>query len=194
VVCSAENDSIQKSVLSDAKFISVVSGCESDFFAVVHRWEDDRVEISAHHHSDPRQIIARAALRLSPPSQSARLEIGFDGNSSVWTFLPRAFIIYAFNTNDRRLLLIQGDEEDNFQELGWHNANYDNLYQGLVCVAEIPNRRELIITIQRDSKIFWLWQITRAISKELLQHLCRQAEAAQARLPGDHRFRDAESL
>jgi hypothetical protein len=148
---STENRSIQKSPLSDAKYISVVSGSE-DHFAVVHRWEDDRVEISAHIHSDPRQAIARATMRLSPHTQAPKLDIGFDGDYSVWTSLPRAFIVYAFETaNARRLLLLRGNEEDNFQELRWHGTGYDNLYQGLLYVVEIPNRRELIITIQRDS-------------------------------------------
>ena len=150
-VYSGRSGSVEKNKLSDAKFISIVPG-RKDFFAVVHRWEDNRVEISAHRHSDPRRILALASLRLSPRTQGAKVNIDFSGDSSVWAFLPRAFIIYSFDTADlRRLLLLRGDEKDNFQELEWHRANYDNLYQGLVSVFEIPNERELIITIQRDS-------------------------------------------
>lgn len=58
----------------------------------------------------------------------------------------------AFAFDDFRLLLMHSGECEDVQEFGWYDESYDKGYQGIVGVTEIPSSRNLIVSIQRDSR------------------------------------------
>jgi hypothetical protein len=148
-IYSSGKGSPGKVVLSDAKYITVLSG-KKDFFVAVHNWDGARLEITAHHHSKPGQIICRASVQRKAPQAQAELTVVFEGDTSVWSHLPEAYT--AFVSGRFRLIRITADEYDAVQEFEWFDNSYDKGYQGIVGVTEIPDSRNLIISIQRDSQ------------------------------------------
>ena len=134
--------------LSDAKYITLVPG-RNDFFAAVQHWDGDRLEITAHHHSQPEKIISRASVQQRIPLADAKLKIVFEGDSSVWSRLPAAYVGYAFGKF--RLIQTITSEDDEIQEFDWYDDSYDKGYQGIIGVTEIRDSRNLIISVQRDS-------------------------------------------
>lgn len=136
--------------LNSSKYIHLAPG-KQDFFAASSSPTPDRFEITAHHHSEPQKIIARASVRLSEPVPDCKVEIIFEGDSEVWGQLPRAFLVPISAISEYRLLLIRESQENNFQKFDWYEGNYDQLYQGIVGVTEIPNSPNLVVSIQRDS-------------------------------------------
>jgi hypothetical protein len=133
--------------LSDAKYLSLKDGSE-DFFAVLHHWDGDRLEISAHSHSEPGRVISRLALQ-APKIDHADPTIFLEGELSVWARLPKAFTAYAFG--DYRLLLTTHLPDVAVQVFAWFDNSYDKGYQGVIDVTEVPGTHLLIVAIQRDS-------------------------------------------
>jgi hypothetical protein len=146
-ICSVEAPP-QKIVLSDAKYLSVSAGAK-DFFAVVHHWDGQRLEITAHAYSAPQTTISRLALRQAVPGLPSRIELLREGDLRVWDQLPGAFTGYAFG--DYRLVLTRLAGEDDVQALEWFDDSYDKGYQGIVGSIEVPDTSLLIISVQRDS-------------------------------------------
>lgn len=137
--------------LDDVALLSVFAGT-SDHFATLQRWRDGRIEISVRRHSEPQIAVSTASASLAMVVPGARVEINFSGEHSAWSSVPRAFVIRPIRSKDmRRLLIVRGDEPDNFQEFPWYEADYDVLYQGILGAADLPGRRELLVMIQRDS-------------------------------------------
>jgi len=147
-IYSSANVSPDNVVLSDAKYIEVLPG-RNDLFAAVHHWDGKRLEITAHHHSEPGGVIARASIQQTVRGADAKLKLVFEGDSSVWSQLPRAYVAFVFD--NFRLIRTNADEYGDVQELEWYDDSYDKGYQGIVGVIEIQNSRNLIISIQRDS-------------------------------------------
>jgi hypothetical protein len=134
--------------LSDAKFLTIKAG-EKDFFSVVHHWEDNRVEISAHHHLDPEQPISSISVRCTE-TDAGTSEIAVQGDTSVWRELPRAYV--AFTSGSFRLFLVDCGGGVSIQKFDWYDhSTYDKGYQGVVGVEEVPDSSLLIVSIQRDS-------------------------------------------
>jgi hypothetical protein len=147
-VCTAGDLALRKVVLSDAKYLSLKAGID-DFFAVIHHWDDDRLEISAHTHSEPNRIISRVSLHRGISGLAAKPEIAFEGDLSVWERLPRAFTGFAFG--DYQLVLTDHRGDGEVQTFAWFDDSYDKGYQGIVDVTEVPISHLLIVSIQRDS-------------------------------------------
>src|SRR5438270_12179924 len=75
-VFRATHGSAESVPLGDAEYLSIHPGI-GDFFSVTHHFEGDRVEITFHTFSEPREAVARALLN------SAGSEV--TGDSSVWS-------------------------------------------------------------------------------------------------------------
>ena len=134
--------------LSDSKYLSVKAG-RNDFFSVVHHWDADRLEISAHHHSEPHRTISSMIFR-SLGRGGADAQVILTGDNAVWQELPHAYVGYAFG--DFHLFLVNPVGQASVQAFDWYdNAHYDKGYQGIVGVQEIPNSHLLIVSVQRDS-------------------------------------------
>lgn len=68
---SLGSNSIRKVTLSDAKYLNISQG-QDDFFAVIHHWRGERLEITAHHHSEPEGVVSRVYLKQSFPAPILR--------------------------------------------------------------------------------------------------------------------------
>jgi hypothetical protein len=129
--------------LSESNYLTLKAG-KGDWFSVVHHWDGDRLDISAHNHSEPQRPISSISLHLAG-SDGARLETTLTGDKAVWQHLPRAYVALA------RLFLVNLDGEVSMQAFDWYtDADYDKLYQGIVGVQEVPSGL-LIVSVQRDS-------------------------------------------
>jgi len=134
--------------LSDAKYLTIKAG-KKDFFSVVHHWDGDKLDISAHNHSEPHRPISSISVRRSD-SVSTKTESKVTGDFSVWRELPRAYVAFAFG--DFHLFLTHPDGGISVQTFSWYSdTNYDKGYQGIVAVEELPNSHLLIVSVQRDS-------------------------------------------
>lgn len=142
------DDEPRKVTLSDAKWLSVKAGTH-DFFAVVHHWDGERLEISAHAHSEPTRTISRVSLRRMISGSPVKPAIAFEGDLSVWERLPRAFTGFVFA--DYQLFLTDHRRESEVQTFPWFDSSYDKGYQGIVDVTEVPDSDLLIVSIARDS-------------------------------------------
>ena len=133
--------------LSDAKYLTIKTG-KDDFFSVVHNWDGEKLEISAHNHSDPHRAISSISLRRENVF-SDKAEFTIKGDFSVWQKLPRAYTASVFG--DYHLFLVEQDGSVSIQALGWFASRYDKMYQSIVGVEELPDSHLLIVSIQRDS-------------------------------------------
>ena len=151
-------------VLSNAKFITILAG-KNDFFAAVHHWDGERLEITAHHHSEPAMVVSRALVLQKVPAPGAELTVVFKGDASVWSQLPSAYTAYAFGQS--RLIRTSVDEYEAVQEFEWFDDSYDKGYQGIIGVTDVPDSRNLIISIQRDSSPILYDPMTKQAIKKL---------------------------
>jgi len=147
-IYSSKAAAIRKLSLSDAKYVTISSGTK-DFFAAVHHWKGERLEITAHHHSDPQRVVSRISVQKRMAIGHAGLKLIFDGDSSAWRQLPKAYV--GFMADNYRLIRIDAQEYEDVQEFSWYDDSYDKGYQVIVGVSAIPNSRNLIISVSRDS-------------------------------------------
>ncbi len=134
--------------LSDANFLSIKGG-RKDFFSVVHNWEGNKIEISAHHHLQPDRSVSSISIQRGAFG-SDKTETVVRGDNSVWQELPGAYVAFAFN--DFHLFLVNRNGDTSIQTLNWYASSmYDKMYQGIVGVEELPNSHLLIISIPRNS-------------------------------------------
>ncbi len=129
-------------MVSDAKWLAVARGT-NDFFAVVHHWEAEKLQISAHSHSDPGSPLSRISFHGTRTK-----EITLEGEGDVWRYLPGAFSAFAFG--GYQLILVDGGRVE-VQPIAWFDDSYDRAYQGIAGVTEVPDSRLLIISVARDS-------------------------------------------
>ena len=134
--------------LSRAKYLTIKEG-RNDFFSVVHHFDGDQLEISAHSHAEPLQSVSSISVqRAARPGSKTESKV--TGDPSVWRELPRAYVAFAFASY--HLFLIQPCGSISVQEFAWYtNTDYDKGYQGIVGVEELPDSQLLIVLIQRDS-------------------------------------------
>src|SRR5262245_30768877 len=144
-VCAAGEKTPRKIVLSDAKWLSPARGSD-DCFAVVHHWDDKKLEITAHSSLEVTRVICRLALQSGTKGEPS---ITWQGELSVWTRLPRAFVAYVYG--DYHLILIRETGEVELQTFEWFDSSYDKGYQGIIGVTEVPDSNLLIVSVQRDS-------------------------------------------
>jgi hypothetical protein len=160
--------------LSDAKYLTIKAGRE-DHFAVVHHYDANRLEITAHSHAEPGHALGRIVFQRpqdGPPQDDPKKSAGatvptgiFEGERSVWQFLPRAYTSFAFG--DYQLVLLNADGEISLQTFAWFDSSYDHDYQGIVDVAELPESGLLIVTVARDSHPILYDPATRQLVRRL---------------------------
>ncbi len=138
--------------LSDAKWLTLVQGAE-DYFAVVHHFEDGRVQLTAHSYRNISEVISTIELQIEDAkSHDVEMAVSrFTGESLAWSFLPRAYVVRPFE--EVFLLLIDWSRKTaQIQSPSWYKESYDTMYQGILNVTEIPDSSLLIFSIQRDSE------------------------------------------
>ena len=132
--------------LSEAKHLTLHAG-KSGHFAVVHHYDDDRLEITAHSFADPAAILSRGIVAGDSRS--------IEGPLSPWSHLPRHYIAHLAQRARVGYALVSIDEAQGLvlQKFERYDSAYDKGYQGIVGVAEVPDSHLLLIAVQRSSKV-----------------------------------------
>ena len=143
----------QEVTLSDSNWLSLVLGA-NDHFVAIHQTEDRSARLTVHSCASIETILSSIELdveffKLRGVSKIEAL--GIAGEATVWSLLPKAYIVRA--PGEPLLLLIdwiRGIVE--VQPLPWYKKSYDNMYQAILQVAEIPKSTLLLFSVQRDSE------------------------------------------
>jgi hypothetical protein len=144
-VLNTDTEEVERVRLSDANYFSLHPGKENHF-AVVHHFDNNRLEISAHSASAPAMPLANISLTAS--------EQRFEGDSGVWEQLPKAYVSYYVYQGEKAYWLFLVDPvrgQVSLQQFEWYKDSYDEGYQGIIGVAEVPNQNLLLVSVQRDS-------------------------------------------
>lgn len=144
-ILDTKSDSASLVPLSDAKYLSLHNG-QNGYFSVLHHYDGDRIEITAHSMTEPGQIQAR--ILVSP--EGKRIE----GETTIWKHLPNAYVAFFKGLTEANfcLFLVEPNRPAiEINALDWYDDSYDKLYQSVVGVVEVPNQDVLIVSVQRDS-------------------------------------------
>jgi hypothetical protein len=145
-VFKTRDETVTSITLSEAKYLSLHEG-RNDHFAVVHHYDDDRVEVSAHIFANPGRAVARAEV--------SHQEQHFLGDSQTWVNLPRSYVAYYQGPRWSDFILVRldpGEGRVDLQRFDWYNDDYDKGSQGIVGVTEVPATDHLIVSVQRNSR------------------------------------------
>jgi len=137
---------VSKNKISDAKYLGLYAG-RKGYFSVLHHYDGNQVRISAHFFADP--PAALASILIGPSG------IRFEGETAVWSCLPRAYVAYLKRPalSDFHLFLIDpAGPRAEIITLDWYDNSYDKGYQGVIGVVEVPDEKKVIISVQRDSR------------------------------------------
>jgi hypothetical protein len=144
-VCSEDIEQFQ---LSDAKHLSIHLGKE-DLFSVVHHYEANKLEMSAHSFAEPASPLSKFTIEDGKKS--------FDGKLDIWNKLPKAYIAYYedLTKSDFFLFIVDGVRGDmQAHHFDWYDdSSYDKGYQGIVGVTEVPGKDILLVSVQRCSEL-----------------------------------------
>jgi hypothetical protein len=144
-VFRATHGTAERVPLGNAKYLSIHAGI-GDFFSVTHHFEGDRVEITVHTFSEPREAVARARFNSNGSEVT--------GDSSVWSNVQTNYITHYSGQFWSDFCLVRVhvlEKRVELQQFGWYGDQYDKGYQGVVGVVETPRQDLLIVSIQRDS-------------------------------------------
>ncbi|MEA2605227.1 MAG: hypothetical protein QOF89_6219 [Acidobacteriota bacterium] len=132
---------------SGAQYLSLHS-CGSDLFAVGHHFGGARFELTIHSFSDPKQVLASAAV-----AGDGRKLLG---DPETWKKVPRLYVDYLrfAPLNDYVLILVSPSlDQIEVQRLEWYDDTYDKGYQGIAGVLEFPGESSALISVQRSSQL-----------------------------------------
>ena len=131
--------------IGDAKYCSLHRG-EGLFFAVVHHYDGNRTEITAHSFTEPGVILSRCVVT----ADTHRVE----GDVAVWGDLPQYYVAYLKQPtwSDYALIQLARDGTVTLQTFEWYDDRYDKGYQGIIGVTPIPGSHLVIVSVQRDSR------------------------------------------
>jgi hypothetical protein len=144
-VLNTDSEQVEQFRLSDASYLSLHPGKENRF-SVVHHFDSNRLEISAHSASIPERIVSKITLTDS--------EQRFEGESSVWGHLQKAYVSYFVHQGESAFWLFLIDpvrQQVSLQQFEWYNNSYDRGYQGIIGGVEVPEQNLLLLSVQRDS-------------------------------------------
>jgi hypothetical protein len=145
-VLNTDSEQVEQVRLSDANYLSLHPGNENHF-SVVHHFDNNRLEISVHSASAPERPLANITLTDS--------EQRFEGESSVWEHLQKAYVSYFVHQGESAFWLFLIDpvrRQVSLQQFEWYDSSYDQGYQGILGVIEVPNQNLLLVSVQRDSQ------------------------------------------
>lgn len=148
------------SEIGDAKYLSLHRG-SAGHFAVAHHYDGDRLVITAHSFDAPSAVLSRVIIS----GESRR----FEGPFEPWSNVPRFYVAYLVQPawSDFALVCIDR-EEPTLQTFDWFDDSYDKGYQGVIGVTEIPNSGQLLVSVQRSSKVVLYDPVTRQKRGEVL--------------------------
>lgn len=134
------NSQTRLAQLGDARYLSLHMG-SAGHFAVVHHYDSDHLEITAHSFDEPSAVLSRVVIS----GESRRIE----GPLASWSNVPRFYVAHLVRpgSSDFALVCI-GSGEPTLQTFEWFDDSYDKLYQGIIDVTEIPSSGQLLVSVQ----------------------------------------------
>lgn len=131
--------------IGDGKYLSLHRG-SAGHFAVAHHYDGDRLAITAHSFDAPSAVLSRVIIS----GESRR----FEGPLEPWSNVPQFYVAYLVQPGWSDFALVSiGREGPTLQTFDWFDDSYDKGYQGVIGVTEIPNSRQLLVSVQRSSKV-----------------------------------------
>ena len=133
--------------LGDAKYLTLHAGT-ADHFSVVHHDDGARVEISVHRFDDVSTALGRAVVDAESSSVS--------GAPPIWAHVQTNYTAYFKGPfwSDYALFRVDPTKRRvSLQQFDWYNDEYDKGYQGIIGVTEIPGDSQVLISVQRDSRL-----------------------------------------
>jgi hypothetical protein len=134
--------------LSEAKHLSIGAGTGVERFSVVHHFGGGRLLVTAHAFREPERALASVDVRGWRPVAS--------GDAQAWAGLPRAHIGYLNDdaTGAAGYFVVRiGGGAATVDRLDWFNNAYDQMYQSVIAVAEVPETGESLFGVQRSSDL-----------------------------------------
>ena len=131
--------------VSAARHLTLHAG-RNDHFAVLHHFDEGRLEVTVHDFRTPPEVVA--GVRVAH-GESARW-----GDDRAWGAVPAHYVTHYSGSHwsDYCLIrLLRPGPKIELQQLSWHGSSYDPIYQGVVGVVEVPDDDRVILSIQRDS-------------------------------------------
>lgn len=141
--CDLESKAETLIPVPDAQFVGVHSGRDG-FFRVTHG-KSASVVASVRHLSRPEEILSSVLLDDG--------DAVLNGDIDVWRMVNRAFVVRGLS--GQRVLLVDGAlGQVKDIDLGWYNGEaYDHGYQGLVDCLAVSGGKEVVVSVQRSSKL-----------------------------------------
>lgn len=132
--------------LGAAKYLNLREGSGGPF-AVEHHFEVGSFQITAHTFDDPTSVLARCTV------EEGRCEL--EGDLKHWKNLPKHYVAYVKDstTSDFALISIRASGEATVSRFGWYDDSYDKGYQGIVGVVASPTDNQILVSVQRSSKV-----------------------------------------
>lgn len=141
----AVKDRINSVPLGNAKYLSLYACKDPDQFAVLHHFDGRLIRLTIHTFDNP----ASPLCSIEHSSGESRVS----GDQSVLLNAPRFYTAFYNPGSHADYHLISVDStcsKIEVERFDWYNDSYDQDYQGVAGVIELPSG-ELIISVQRDS-------------------------------------------
>jgi hypothetical protein len=132
--------------ISDARYLELRSG-SAGYFSIVHHHGGERIRISVHSFADPPVALAQLTVDAAGGV--------FEGDVTAWSHVARTYVAQLKQMGQFHPYLVMIEAVAPGVEavrLDWFDDSYDRDYQGVIGVVEVPDREEVIFSVQRDSR------------------------------------------
>jgi hypothetical protein len=165
----------------EAEWLALSAGTD-DHFSVVHHDRGRRLRLAVHTFAQPSVEVATSDVR-----PGGHLE--YAGDAAAWGRVPRYHTSYLANeaVADAGYYLVDSLPPGRLQRLNWfYEEHYDQMYQSVIGVCEIPESSLVLVSIQRHSQLV----IFDPDSDQVLGHIRLAGRAGNPRM----RFRGGQEL
>lgn len=144
-VLDVHSSQVRLERIGDARYLSIHRG-SAGHFSVVHHYDGDRLEITAHSFDIPSAVLSRVIIS----GETRR----FEGPVAPWSKVPRFYVAYLVQPSWSDFALVSVDPEGpTLQTFDWFDDSYDKGYQGVIGVTEVPNSENVLVSVQRSSTL-----------------------------------------
>ncbi len=126
--------------VGDADFLTLKQGTAGHFTVTCG------TTVSLRHVSQPEKDLALVRIRND--------DAEFGGDTSLWTYVETSIRVEDKTGQTRFVRIDAAKEAIQEIDISWYNAdNYDLSWQGLVDCMTLPNRQQVVISVQRSSTL-----------------------------------------
>ena len=145
-ILDTSNNEVKTQQLSKANYLTLHAGTGASF-AVQHHFDDGNTQITVHTFDNPANILASCKFNLEC------CEVY--GDCANWSNVPKHYVanIKESENTDFVLLSIQENGKATANRFDWFDDTYDKMYQGIIGVTAIPESDQILVSVQRSSKV-----------------------------------------